>query len=402
MISTLTSSFSGFFFWMIVARFYPVYEVGLAAALISTIFLISVLSLMGFDVSLIKYIPEVEDKENLINTCLCTTLLVSLILTSIFIAGLDLWSPYLLILRENLQLLSLFVGFSLILPLQLLQSQGIFVGFRETKYSFYQAIITLLRMAIVPFLVVYGSIGILAPYGLTPLISFFAGLYFTNKIYPYVPKFKIDKNILQAILHFSGGNYVSRVLETLPSFILPILVINKLGAEINAYFYIAWQISMLVLIFSKSISNSLFAEIVSNKDDKRYLVIKSLKFMSILLLIFIGGTFLFGKYLLMLFGNEYVVNSYPLLCTLVLASVPFSFNTIYVGIMRSKGEYSSAIFVYGVSAFLTLTGSYILIENYSLFGVAYSWLFANMMASLGIMLMLINKSISKKMCRILE
>ena len=47
MFSSLTSAGSGFFFWLIAARFYSTADVGLASAIISAMGLISMLSLLG-------------------------------------------------------------------------------------------------------------------------------------------------------------------------------------------------------------------------------------------------------------------------------------------------------------------------------------------------------------------
>lgn len=377
MFSTLTSSFSGFFFWLVVARFYPADEVGLVAAIISPLNLIGMFSLMGFDVSLIKYIPEIKDKENLINTCLSTIFLVSSLLTFIFIAGIDIWSPSLIILKEEPQFFFLFVILSLILPLKSLQSQGIFVGFRKTKYSFYQAIVTLIRIIFVPFLAIYGSIGIFYSYGLMSLISFVLGILFLKNIYPIRYKFMLNKEIILKIFNFSCGNYISRIFETLPTFLLPLLVISLLSAKQNAYFYIAWQISMLPLIFSKAVSNSLFAEILNDKKNSHDLIIKAIKFVSTLVILSVLGTFLLGKHLLMAYGSEYVKNSFNLLCILSFAVIPFSYNTIYVGIARSKGDFLKPIAVYGLIAAFCLGGSYVLMKPFGLIGIAYSWVTAN-------------------------
>lgn len=396
MLSTLTSSFSGLFFWIVAARFYSANEVGLAVAIISPMGLIGVLSLMGFDISLIKYIPEIKDKGKLINTCFSTTFIVSSLLTFIYLLGIELWSPSLLILKNNLQFSYLFIIFSLILPLQSLQNQGIFVGFRKTKYSFYQAIITLIRIILVPFLVTYGAIGIFAPYGLMPLISFFVGIFFIKKMIPISFKFEINKKILTYIFSFSCGNYISRIFETLPTFLLPLIVINQLGAEQNAYFYIAWQMSMLILIISKAVSSSLFAEILNNGENKGKLIIKAMKFIFTLVIFFIIGIFLFGKYLLMLFGNEYVNNSFNLLCIFAFASIPFSFNTVCVGVSRSKGDILTPIAVYGLVAVLCITGSYALITSFELLGVAYSWVAANTIVA--IILMIKTKNLKTLFC----
>jgi len=47
MFSSLTSAGSGFFFWLIAARFYSTTDIGLASAMISAMGLISMLSLLG-------------------------------------------------------------------------------------------------------------------------------------------------------------------------------------------------------------------------------------------------------------------------------------------------------------------------------------------------------------------
>lgn len=84
----------------------------------------------------------------------------------IFIAGIELWSPSLSIIKENKILLLLFVIFTAIAPLHGLQSSAVFVGFRKTEYSLMQTIVTLARIGVMPFLVAFGALGIYASYGL--------------------------------------------------------------------------------------------------------------------------------------------------------------------------------------------------------------------------------------------
>jgi len=79
-------------------------------------------------------------------------------LISIFIAGINIWSPSLSIIRENKILLLLFVAFTAIAPLTALQREGIFAGFRKTEYSFIQTLVTIARIGIVPFLTAFGAV----------------------------------------------------------------------------------------------------------------------------------------------------------------------------------------------------------------------------------------------------
>lgn len=68
--------------------------------------------------------------------------------------------------------------------------------------------------------------------------------------------------------HFAFANYVSTVLWSAPAFLLPLLVINVLGREANAYFYIAFSISGLLAMIPMAVSLSVFAH---GSHDERHL-----------------------------------------------------------------------------------------------------------------------------------
>jgi len=65
MFSSHTSAGSGFFFWLIAARFYSTADIGLASAIISAMGLISMLLLLSFDISLVRFLPKCSSVEAL-------------------------------------------------------------------------------------------------------------------------------------------------------------------------------------------------------------------------------------------------------------------------------------------------------------------------------------------------
>ena len=369
---------SGFFFWVITARLYPIEDVGLASAVISVGGLIGMLSNLGFDVTLPRYIPEKENKEDLINSCLTVSFLLSFLLALIFIAGVHIWSPSLIVIQKNKIFLLLFLIFTSVAPLATLQALGVFVGFREAKYSFIQTVIAFTRIAIIPFLVTFGALGIYASYGSTSILAFIVGIFLISKVYPsYKPIPKIRKEIIRDIFQYSLGNYFAKIFEALPSLVLPILVINILGKEANAYFYIAWTTSGLLAAIPKATSMSLLAEGSHDMKNLKANTIKAMKFIFILLGIAIAGIFIFGENLLWIFGEEYAKKSFEVLLVLALGSIPFALNTVYVTIKRIQKEIKTVIFVYGIIAIVTILGSYILMRRMGLIGVAFSWPISN-------------------------
>lgn len=92
-----TDCSSGFFFWVIAARLYPVEGIGLASAAISAMGLLALLSTLGLDYGLIRFLPNASEKaKDMINSCFTLGGLVSIILALAFLAGLNIWSPVLI------------------------------------------------------------------------------------------------------------------------------------------------------------------------------------------------------------------------------------------------------------------------------------------------------------------
>ena len=58
LLTMVISGLFGFIFWIIAAKFYSQEEVGISTALISAVTLISILSYLGLDQSIIRFFPE--------------------------------------------------------------------------------------------------------------------------------------------------------------------------------------------------------------------------------------------------------------------------------------------------------------------------------------------------------
>ncbi len=106
-------------------------------------------------------------------------------------------------------------------------------------------------------------------------------------------------------------------------------------------------------------------------------MIKSLKFIFILLIPAIMGIFIFGRYVLLLFGEAYAEKNFKVLLILSLASIPHAINVVYVAVKRVENEIKSVIYVYGAVAVLTLIGSCVVIQEMGLIGIGISWIFGN-------------------------
>ena len=143
--NTLLSAGAGFFFWIFAARFYTPEDVGLGSALISAMGVLCMLSMLGFDIGLIRYLPRENNKAGMINSCFVITSIAAMLLSSAFLISLYLWSPALLILHEHAVYGAVFMLSTVAGSLYALQA-NVFVAFRQAKYSFVQAVVAALWM----------------------------------------------------------------------------------------------------------------------------------------------------------------------------------------------------------------------------------------------------------------
>lgn len=377
MATTLFTAGAGFFFWIFAARLYTVEEVGLGSAILSATWLLSILSVLGFDIGLIRYLPEERDKSRMINSCFTMTALVALVLAVVFILGLQIWSPALMILREQTLFGLVFVLFTIAMTLFGLQT-NVFVAFRQAKYSFIQGSVAMLRIVILPFLITFGAFGVYLSAGLSTTIALIVGNMLILKVFSaYMPVPTINKKIISEMMHYSFGNNIANIFYFFPVAVLPLLVVDVLGEAVNAYFYVAWAIASVLLMIPFTTSTSLFAEGSFSPDELRQNVIKSLKFIFVLLVPAIIGISIFGRYVLLLFGKSYAENAYEVLLILSLASIPHAINVVYVAIKRVEQEIMPVIYVYGAVAVLTLIGSCVVIPEMGLIGIGISWIFGN-------------------------
>jgi O-antigen/teichoic acid export membrane protein len=208
---------------------------------------------------------------------------------------------------------------------------------------------------------------------------FFVLLLVTFGILPrvqqgYFPFPAMEKKVLNEIGLYSACNYISRVFLRMPPLVLPLIVINILGSQMNAYFYIAWLIAMSLTIIPNSISNSLFAEGSTKEESLRANVIRSLKLIFLLSLPVIVVIWVLADKILLLFGQEYSHNGALLLRITVLSSIPWSINYLYITIGRVRKNISSLIKVSVALTCLTLGLSYFLILKMGLVGVGIGYL----------------------------
>ena len=366
----------GFVFWVVAARFYPPEEVGVASALIAAMMLLASLSRLGFDMGVIRFLPAETDKKGMVNSCLTITVFASLVMCLIFIAGLNFWSPALSFIHKDIPFMIVFIVFTVAFALSVMLG-GTFVAFRRAEFSFFQNLIVwVLRVALPVAAVSAGVFGLFSSWGIGLCLAIAISLFLLlPRLQPgYRPVPKIRRSITNDMVHFSFMNYAVGLLQGIPSYVLPLIIINVLNPETTAYFRIAWAIaSILFLTVPVAVSTALFAESSHEPESLHKNAFRAAALMlalavpGIIILFFLGGK------ILLLFGSAYSENGLRTMQILSLASIPAIFLQLYSVIRMMQMRMKPVIFVAALNVASALGMIYSLLPRWGLVGVSIGW-----------------------------
>jgi O-antigen/teichoic acid export membrane protein len=379
--ASVFSSLIGFVFWLVAARFYPDEAVGLASALISAMGLAVSFSKLGLELGLVRFLKRhSEDPKAIINTVFTVGLLASVAAALIFIAGLDLWSPALLFIRETPLYLFAFVFFCAVSSLNNLSDHS-FIASRRSGFVVASGLIfgilkVILAIALATFLT---SFSIFASWGIgmtaAVIISIFVFLPIAQRGYRFAVTIK--KKILSNMLGYSFASYLSVLLWGAPGLIFPLMVVNLLGAESNAYFYIGWAVSNVIVMIPRSVTTSLLAEGSYDETNLKTHILRSLKIIFLLLVPAVVAVLLLADKLLWLFGTQYSASATELVRIMTLAVLPLAVNILYLNIKRVQKDLKMIVGMPAFIAVISIVLALILLPQIGFNGVGIAWLAAH-------------------------
>jgi O-antigen/teichoic acid export membrane protein len=368
---------AGFVFWILAARYYEEEDVGFATATLSAMSLLALVGSLGMDFGLIRFLPGAGDKsDDMVNSCLTIGGLLSVGAALIFIAGLSFWSPALIPVRQDPWYFAAFVVFTAGSTVSLLVWRT-YVARRRAGFAVVKDIMhSVIKIAmLIPFAALQ-ALGIFLASGVGLTVSLAVGLVVFMPMVQnhYRPAIRIRRDVMGEVIRFSIANFLSSLVWIAPYYVLPLFVVNRLGKEESAYFYVSWSVGSLLSAIAKGASSSLFAE---GSHDERKLdqnIRRSLGLCFLLLAPASLLLFFFGDEVLLVFGHSYSDNGAQLLWLLTLSAWPQTINAIYFSIKRVELKMNHVMIPTVFIAVSVLAISYVLIPGMGIKGVGVAWL----------------------------
>jgi O-antigen/teichoic acid export membrane protein len=399
MLNSAVQALLGFVFWILVARLCTAEAVGLASAALSAISLLSLLATFGLGMGLIRNLPAAGvDTKSLINSVFSVNAISAVFISAIFIAGLGIWSPSLQFIRDQPTYMLSFIVFTVATCLAGISPNAYIAG-KRSEFALIQSSIFMITKIILVVLLAqfFAAFGIFSAVGIGYLIAVSVGvlILLPRIVKDYFPLPVIRIDLLKSILKYSSLNYVADIFVAAPALVLPIIIINVLGAEQTAYFFITWNIASLMYAIGSATSLSIFAEGANNGEVTSGHIWQSLKFIWILLIPAILLLILQGDQLLLIFGKAYSEEGKQLLIILALSAVPLSINSIYFSKKKVERDMKPVIYFAGLIAALTLGLSYLLLPEFGLIYAGIAWLASQSLAALIILLIFLKNKLPK-------
>ena len=378
MFNSAIGAFFGLLFWIVAARTMPAKDLGLATAVISAATLIVGLSKLGFDEGFIRYLPESKNRNGLYSTIVMVTLAFALVLAAVFVLGINVLSPALSFIRYG-WFLPVFFAYIAVTSIYSIQNIA-FISIRRAEISLIQNLLLGVRIPILLIIAGMGVFGVFSSLGMAYLMTFGFGIFVLRRYgLSFTRNFDIPS--IRNILKFSLGNYSAGIFMMAPITIIPIMIVNTIGAEAGAYYYVAYSVALLLFMVPNAVSTSLFVEGSHNLPLKKN-VLKSVKLILMLLVPAVIMIFLLGDRILLLFNKEYSEQSFELLQLLAVSSIFSAVTSIFISIKKIQKDVKIINYVTFALSVMIMGFGYVALLKYGLLGLGYAWLGANALVSM--------------------
>lgn len=374
-LSSGTAAVVGFVFWLVCARLTNSVQVGYATSLLSYIGLIGTITALGMSNAVIRFLPTHKKMDAYFSTILLITLLSALVLGAPLVGLISKFSPDLTFAITNPTIFGLLL-FILVISNVGSIADAALLGHKDAKTVFIRTLFLYSPRTILPFLVAGLALqSILMIYAATALLGVMYELYVLYK--RYHKRHTISMMSLSGSYRFMLGNYTGSIFGILPSTLVPIIVFNRLGPSLAAFFYIAMQFARLPSIIASSSAQAFLSEASNDRNPQEYKrhLTNTIKHMYTLLVpasVFIG---LIGSQMLRVYGDAYYTNGALLLVILAASSLFIGVNWIGDSLLNVQKRPFAYSMMNLVNAALVIGITYIATGN-GLVAVGIGWLLA--------------------------
>jgi O-antigen/teichoic acid export membrane protein len=390
MTNTVLSSVLGIGYWALAARLYSPAELGIGAAVVSTMTFLSNLSQLNLNGTLARFLPAAGGQgARLVGYAYGTSCLAALAVSGAFL----LITP---VVAERFDFLHrtplLALSFALavagwgVFTLQdsvLTALRGaVWVPVENTLFGVVKIALLVVLAGAVPSLGIFVSWNLAVAAALIPV-----NVLVFRKLLPrlHARGGPVALPGRRALARFVALDYVGYLLMQAGTNALPLIVTARLGAEANGVFYVAWLLGSSVELVAYHFGTSLTVEAAADESRLAAYTRQVLRRGLLLFAPAVGLLCVSAPLLLTLFGERYAGAGSNTLRLFAVAVLPKLVVIVFVAASRVQRRVGRIILVNASASTLVLSLSLITMNDLGVTGVGVAYLTAQLVVAAAVL-----------------
>jgi O-antigen/teichoic acid export membrane protein len=189
----------------------------------------------------------------------------------------------------------------------------------------------------------------------------------------------------RAFARYFAADYVCSIAWLSAANLMPVIVTAVAGATVNAYYALAWAVSVPIYVFVASIGTSLVLHGTNDPASLPALTHKAARQGVAVVVASVALVLVLAGPALSLFGEAYAREGTTLLRLLALGAIPYLVIALSVSVARVRRTMRRAVIALAAQALLTLGLSAPLINALDVTGAGVAWLASQGVVALGLL-----------------
>ncbi|MFI6445774.1 lipopolysaccharide biosynthesis protein [Kitasatospora sp. NPDC050543] len=387
--SAVLAAALGSVFWIFATRWYSAETVGLSYAAISAATLLSALGRFNLGDVLVRFLPAAgRHTRALLLRCYLVSAVFSTLAAGVFLLLVPWIAPGLGFLRTPLVACA-FIGMTFGYSLFVLQD-GALTGLRRPGWvlgenALFAAAKTVMLMLCAVLAI--GS-GILVSWSAALVVSIVVtnAVLFRHAVPAHQRADRTGAPAPERVMRYAMADYLGNLSGIAAYSVVPLLVLNQLGAAQNAYYSLAWVIADTLYVAAFSMGSSLVVEAARAPERLGEHARRMLRHTVLLLVCAVAVVVVAAPWILSLFGAAYAANGTTVLRLMALSALPNVLLSVAIDVSRVRRALRWLISLQFAFAILVVVLVAVLLPLLGLPGVGLAWLLAS--SALGVPLLL--------------
>ncbi len=331
MISSGGSAIVGVVFWIVAARLFTAVELGQATAEIAAMVLLSTFAQLSFGSIFERFLPVAgELTHGFVKRAYITCALFGLVLATAYLA-LGFERSFL----PTSNVWRLFFIVAVVMWTIFALQDSVLIGLRASRWVAVENIsFGIAKLALLPgCFVLSASRGIFIAWTtpVVPAIAAVSWYLFRRRIPEHVAKSGPTESLPSArrLVVLASAQYATLLSGVLLPSLVTLIVIQRLGPEANAHYYLPSMISTNVGLFCWGIVRSFLVEASNERHELRRHANSTIRALLVVLLPSVTLGYIFAPDYLRLFGSAYATQGTPLMRMLLISLVGSAVMSFY-------------------------------------------------------------------------